>query len=233
MNRIDRLFGITTMLQSKKYVAAEQIADKFGISVRTVYRDIKALCEQGIPVSFEQNRGYFLVTGYFLPPVSFSPEEANALLLMEKMTYGFADKSIHAHYTTAMQKVKSVLRSPEKDRMEQMTSNIRIRVSDHFLGNADYLATLQSAISNMHILEVQYRNNAGITTLRQAEPIGLVFYAGAWHMIAWCHLRNEYRDFKVIHIQQLTATGKPFRKHPHISLNDYIARQQIPDICIA
>src|ERR1700761_6134352 len=99
MNRIDRLFGITTMLQSKKYVPAEKIADKFGISVRTVYRDIKALCEQGLPVSFEQGRGYFIVQGYFLPPVAFSQEEANALLLMEMIVSAFADKSIQAHYT--------------------------------------------------------------------------------------------------------------------------------------
>ena len=85
MNRIDRLFGMVTMLQSRKYVTTEQLAEKFGISVRTVYRDVKALSEQGIPVSYEPNRGYFLVQGYFLPPVSFSPEEANTLLLLEKL----------------------------------------------------------------------------------------------------------------------------------------------------
>ncbi len=227
MNRIDRLFGITTMLQSKKFVAAEQLADQFEISVRTVYRDIKALCEQGIPVSFEHGKGYFLVQGYFLPPVAFTKEEANALLLMEKMIYGFADKSIHTHYATALNKVKAVLRGPEKERIEQLTSQMKIRVSDHFAGNFDYLATLQSAISDRHIIELEYRNNCGITTVRQAEPIGLVFYAAAWHIIAWCHLRNEYRDFKVVHILSLKATGIPFRKEQHTSLNEYIAGQQL------
>ena len=81
MNRIDRLFGILTLLQSKKFVTGEKIAEKFNISVRSVYRDIKALNEQGIPVSFEPHRGYFIVNGYFLQPVSFSTEEANALLV--------------------------------------------------------------------------------------------------------------------------------------------------------
>lgn len=227
MNRIDRLFGITTMLQSKKYVPAEQLAEKFGISVRTVYRDIKALIEQGIPISFEQNRGYFLVQGYFLPPVSFTSEEANALMLMGKMIYGIADKSIHTHYNTALNKVKSVLRSPEKERLEQLNSRIRIRASAHFEGNFDYLSDLQSAISNRHIIEVVYRNNSGITTTRQLEPIGLTFYASAWHIIAWCHLRHEYRDFKVVHIQQFSATRIPFRKEQHITLNDYLATLQL------
>ncbi|HTN18244.1 MAG TPA: HTH domain-containing protein, partial [Chitinophagaceae bacterium] len=108
MNRIDRLFSILTFLQSKKYVPAEQIAEKFSISVRTVYRDIKALCESGIPVSFEASRGYFIVQGYFLSPVAFTTEEANALLLMENLAMGFSDRSIQQHYSAALRKVKSV-----------------------------------------------------------------------------------------------------------------------------
>ena len=99
MNRIDRLLGILILLQSKKFVQAEKIAERFHISVRTVYRDIKALVELGIPVSFETQKGYFVVQGYFLPPVSFSGEEANALLLSESLVYGFADKSIQVHQT--------------------------------------------------------------------------------------------------------------------------------------
>jgi predicted DNA-binding transcriptional regulator YafY len=96
MNRIDRLLGIVTFLQTKKYVQAEKIAVKFDISIRTVYRDIKALSELGIPVSFENSKGYFLVQGYFLPPVSFTNEEANALLLTEALVYGFADRNTAA-----------------------------------------------------------------------------------------------------------------------------------------
>jgi predicted DNA-binding transcriptional regulator YafY len=108
MNRIDRLFGMLTLLQSRKHVTADKIAEKFEISVRTVYRDIKALCEQGIPISFEPNKGYGVVQGYFLPPVSFNMEEANALLLMEAIVYGFSDKSIQEHYGNALNKVKAV-----------------------------------------------------------------------------------------------------------------------------
>jgi predicted DNA-binding transcriptional regulator YafY len=75
MNRIDRLFGITTLLQARKYTSAEQLAEQFGISVRTVYRDIRALGEQGIPISFEVGRGYFLVQGFFLPPSASRPKK--------------------------------------------------------------------------------------------------------------------------------------------------------------
>jgi predicted DNA-binding transcriptional regulator YafY len=228
MNRIDRLFGITIMLQSKKYVPAEKIADKFGISIRTVYRDVKALCEQGIPVSFEQNRGYFIVQGYFLPPVSFSSEEANALLLMETIVSAFADNSIQTHYTSALNKVKSVLRGAEKERLEQLTSRIKMHVPECFRGNFEYLATLQSAISGRQIVDMEYRKKDGITSLRQLEPIGLVFYGFAWHLIGWCHLRQDYRDFKVVRILRLMATDIPFKIEEHISLNEYIATMQMP-----
>lgn len=114
MNRIDRLFGILTLLQSKKYISADNIAERFNMSVRTVYRDVKALQEQGIPVGFEQHKGYFLVQGYFLPPVSFNMEEANALLLVESLVDGFADLSIRNHYSSALTKVKAVLKSAQK-----------------------------------------------------------------------------------------------------------------------
>lgn len=222
MNRIDRLFGILTLLQSKKYVAAENIAAKFGISVRTVYRDVKALCEQGIPVSFEQHRGYFIVQGFFIPPVSFSSAEANALLLMESLVYGFADKSIKKHYSSALNKIKAVLRSSQKENLEFLDENIKLQLPSCINNDFDYLAPLQQAITLRTIVDLEYRNNKNEISRRAVEPIGLVFYAFSWHLIAWCHMRSDYRDFKINRILKVRDTGEPFRKTDHINLNDYM-----------
>src|SRR5688572_30241288 len=156
MNRIDRLFGILTLLQSKKFVTAENIAEKFGISIRTVYRDVKSLCEQGIPVSFEPHKGYFLVQGFFLPPVSFTSEEANALLLMEKVIEGFADKSIWKHYSTALNKIKSVLRGPQKEQIEALSNNMRFQAPACFAPDYEYLSALQTAIATRTIIQLEY-----------------------------------------------------------------------------
>ena len=117
--------GIVTVLQSKKFVTAEHIAVKYSISVRTVYRDIRALTEIGVPVSFENGRGYFIVQGYFLPPVSFSKEEANALILMSAVTQRFSDVSIKKHYESALNKVTAVMRGSEKDKAEQLQEQIK------------------------------------------------------------------------------------------------------------
>jgi predicted DNA-binding transcriptional regulator YafY len=222
MNRIDRLFGILVLLQSKKYVAAEKIADKFQISVRTVYRDIKALCEQGIPVSFEASKGYFIVQGYFLPPVAFNSEEANALLLMESVVSGFTDKSIQAHYSSALNKIKSVLRHSQKENVEFLEQQTKFQLPERLVNDYEYLSPLQSAISAKQVIAFDYKNNKEEVSRREAEPIGLIFYAFSWHLIAWCHLRNEYRDFKVSRILKIRNTGEPFGKKDHISLNDYM-----------
>ncbi|MFL5786946.1 MAG: helix-turn-helix transcriptional regulator [Flavisolibacter sp.] len=222
MNRIDRLFGILTLLQSKKFVSAEKISEKFRISIRTVYRDVKALGDQGIPVSFEQGKGYFVVQGYFLPPVSFSSEEANALLLMESIVFGFADKSIRNHYSNALNKIKSVLKSAQKEKLEHLNNNTRIKMPACFINDFEYLSLIQDAITCRTIIELEYKNNNNEVSKREVEPIGLVFYSFTWHLIAWCHIRNDYRDFKVVRILKVKNTGQTFHKTNHIELNDYM-----------
>ena len=226
MNRIDRLFGILTFLQSRKYVPAERIAEKFNISVRTVYRDVKALCEQGIPVSFEQGKGYCIMQGYFLPPVAFSSEEASALLLMESLVQGFADQSIGKHYSSALNKIKSVLRSSEKEKLERLNQQIRFQIPECFHKNYEYLSRLQAAISSHRMLDLEYQNKNNEVSRRLVEPIGLVFYAFNWHLIGWCHMRSDYRDFKVTNILRLTSTDQPFQKVDHIELEEYM--KQLP-----
>jgi len=223
MNRIDRLFGILTLLQSRKYISAEKIAERFDMSVRTVYRDIKALGEQGIPVSFEQNKGYFLVQGYFLPPVSFNMDEANALLLVESLVNGFADNSIRSHYSSALTKVKAVLKTSQKEKLETMNQHIKLQVPERLSFNYEYLSLIQKAISDKQMIELDYKNAKEEISKRQVEPIGLIFYAFSWHLIAWCHFRNQYRDFNLTRIICLKNLEKSFLKTEHMPLSDYMS----------
>jgi predicted DNA-binding transcriptional regulator YafY len=222
MNRMDRLLGILTLLQSKKYVPAEKIAEKFSISIRTVYRDVKALVELGIPVSFEAPKGYFVIQGYFLPPVSFSSEEANALLLSESLVYGFADRSIQKHYSNALNKVKAVLRSQQKEKLDLLTDSIRMQMHPNLVMDVEWLSLLQHSISVKTIVEIEYKDNKEQHSRRQLEPIGLIFYAFNWHLIGWCHTRTDYRDFKVSRITRLRDTAMPFKKAKHTEIGEYM-----------
>jgi predicted DNA-binding transcriptional regulator YafY len=209
-------------MQAKKYVSAEQIAGKFGISVRTVYRDVKALGEQGVPVGFVQGKGYFVVQGYFLPPVSFTTDEANALLLIEQLVRGFSDNSIRKQYASALAKVRSVLHSKQKETLENLDENIRLQLPSRLNHDFSYLSALQQAISAKTLIRLDYCSISGETSRRVAEPIGLVFYAFSWHLIAWCHLRRDYRDFKISRILEVRPLDLPFEKADHISMNDYM-----------
>jgi predicted DNA-binding transcriptional regulator YafY len=222
MNRIDRLFGIMTLLQSRKFVKAIFLAEKFDISIRTVYRDIKSLEELGIPLSFEQTKGYFIVQGFFLPPLSLSMDEANALILMASLSDKFADKSIDKNCQSALIKLRAILKASDKDKAEIISSNIRIWVPPGELPETDFLSTIQKAIVDKKIIEIEYTNNQNEKSKRELEPIGLTFYSNQWHLISWCWNKNEYRDFKVKMISKLTETSKPFIKTQHLTINEYI-----------
>lgn len=222
MNRIDRLFGILTILQSKKFVTAGYLADKYEISVRTVYRDIRALEELGIPVSFEQPKGYFIVQGYFLPPLSLTIDEANALILMASLSEKFADKSIDKQCKNALTKLKAILRYGDKEKAELISSNISIWTATEDNFNNEYISTIQKAIVNKSIIEIEYTNNQNQFSKREVEPIGLAFYSNQWHLIGWCWKRKEYRDFKIKMISKLSDSYKPFRKTEHFTINEYI-----------
>lgn len=222
MNRIDRLFGISTVLQSRRFTTAEQLSKHFNISLRTVYRDLRSLNEQGIPICFEPNKGYYLINGYFLSPVSFSLEEANALILVEHLLNAFSDKSIQNQYQSALLKVKAVLKPIQKEKIELLANNIKFQIPERLTNDYEHLSALQTAILNKTLLQFNYQDAKEELSTRKVEPIGLIFYAFSWHLIAWCHLRNDYRDFKVSRILDIRILDEPFIKDDHISITDYM-----------
>ena len=99
-------------------------------------------------------------------------------------------------------------------------------IYNHLLPDTHYLSTIQNAINNQTILRIEYENASEETTLRDVEPIGLTFYSLNWHMIAWCHLRKDYRDFRISRIRQLKDTMMPFRKSDHVSLHEFLKQME-------
>ena len=223
LNRIDRLHAILTHLQSKKRVTAQEIADRFNISLRTVYRDVKALEESGVPVIGEAGSGYTVMEGYRLPPVMFTQEEASALLLGAKLAEQQTDASIKKHFLAALYKIKAVLRTSDKEHMDTIDDQIVVysRIpADNFSGR--YLVDLQKALGDKKVIAIRYQSNDEEVTQRQVEPIGLCYYGQAWHLIAWCRLRNNYRDFRVTRIQSMQLLEETFELDSHPSLQEYM-----------
>jgi predicted DNA-binding transcriptional regulator YafY len=225
VNRIDRLHAILTHLQSKKKVTAQEMADRFNISLRTVYRDVKALDESGVPVIGEAGTGYTIMEGYRLPPVMFTQEEASALLLGAKLAEQFTDGSVRRHFNVALFKIKAVLRSPDKEYVDKLTEHIEIlsRYSPDSDSPSQHLSLLQQAVVHKKIVQLRYRSNLKEeVTTRKVEPIGLVHYGSAWHLVAWCHLRNDYRDFRMSRMLSVTLEDAFFDPSSHPSIREYI-----------
>jgi predicted DNA-binding transcriptional regulator YafY len=227
MNRIDRLHAILTHLQSKRKVTAQEMADRFQISLRTVYRDVKALDESGVPVIGEAGSGYTIMEGYRLPPVMFTQEEASALLLGAKLAEQFTDGSVKRHFNAALFKIKAVLRSPDKEYVDSLTEHIEIlsRYAPDMDSPQQNLSLLQQAVVNKKIVHLQYRSNLKEeVTRRKVEPIGLLHYGNAWHLIGWCHLRNDYRDFRMSRMLGVTVDDHGFDPAVHPSIREYIEK---------
>ncbi|MBI3519064.1 MAG: YafY family transcriptional regulator [Bacteroidetes bacterium] len=225
MNRIDRVTAILIQLQSKRIVKAQDIAERFNISLRTVYRDIRTLEEAGIPLVGETGVGYSIMDGYRLPPVMFTIDEATAFLTAEKLVEKLTDASTDESYKSAMYKIKSVLRSTEKDYLETMDHHIEVLDNPYIPKERTAHNSLQpilKSIAEKKVLSIHYfANHSQENTSRNIEPVG-IFYSGSnWHLLAFCQLRNDYRDFRIDRIQQITSTPLPFKKE-HPSLKSFL-----------
>jgi len=227
MNRIDRISAILIHLQSRRIVKASEIAERFNISLRTVYRDIRSLEEAGVPLMGEAGVGYSIMDGYRLPPVMFTREEATAFLTAEKLMERLTDPSSDGHYKSAMYKVRSVLRVAEKDFLENIDGHIEVLKSRRGAPiklDLNPLQLILKAIGERNVLSIHYfAMHSQQKTERYIEPVGVFYQDNYWHLVAWCRLRKDYRDFRLDRISDIALTGERFRTlHPN--LNDFISR---------
>mgnify|MGYP000692174997 CR=1 FL=1 len=231
MNRFDRITAILLQLQTKRLLTAQELADQFDVSLRTIYRDIRTLETAGVPIISEAGLGYFLDKGYKLPPVMFNQQEAFALFVAEKFIRDQADEDTKKAYKNALTKIKSVLNTQEKDHLESLNKRLDVQSYYHQTGRmklnnqAPWLTDIQHALAKSQLLEIdyftQYRQQ---NSSRIIEPIGLYFYSKHWHLIAWCRMRNDYRDFRLDRIQSLENKAEWFDQRSRGDLNTYLDR---------
>lgn len=230
MNHIERLNAILIHLQSKRIVKASEIAERFGVSLRTVYRDIRALEASGVPIGAEAGVGYFLMENYKLPPVMFTREEASALLFGEKLIEKMSDDQMKFEFRSAITKVKAILNPEEKDRLEKLNGQISVLHYTSSTSNFNrlFLSEIQQALVSKSVLEIDYQAGYGAPpTKRLIEPIGLCNYSRRWHLFAWCRLRNEYRDFRLDRINNLRICTETFKGKQHLTMDDFIKQMNV------
>lgn len=224
MNRIDRLTGMILLLQGQRVITAEQIAEHFEISVRTVYRDLSALGEAGVPIIAEAGIGYSLMRGYHMPPVMFTEEEAAALFMSGEVTEQVADESLKQSLRSALLKIKSVLPQEKRDYLARLKNVIGVWFRRG--GNEDKkisLMPVQDAVVRRRCIALRYDTaGKGKITTRVVEPLGLVFYSRQWHLIAWCRLRKDFRDFRLDRLAGWEVLDECYHGHAGFSVKDFL-----------
>ena len=224
MNRIDRLVAILIHLQGRRVTRAEEIAEEFATSIRTVYRDIAALAEAGVPIVGEAGVGYSIMRGYHLPPVHFTTEEATALVTAGMLMDRFADSSLMSSMASALGKIRAVLPPDRQDHVARLERRMSLRSTRQPSQPAN-LFLIQKALADRTVLRISYRGSGATEPLRrEVEPLGLTYYGDRWHLIAWCRVRQDYRDFRTDRIQAIGSSSEQFGPHEDFSLNDFLRR---------
>lgn len=225
MIRVIRLSAILTYLKSKRLNRAQDLAAHFDVSLRTIYRDIKALQAAGVPIGSKTGSGYFIMEGYILPPVMFTETEANALIMAKKMLTYLREDSLIKDYEGALIKIRSVLKHRQKEKLELLEERIYQSINTVVLPS-NLLSSVQLAIINNQILCIKYHSiYKDEITIRHIEPLAVYFTDQSWVAIAFCQLRNEFREFRfdrILHLQQLTSA---LRTRRAFSLSEYLQKK--------
>lgn len=212
-SRLSRLTATLTLLLSRRLVTATALSKKFGVSVRTVYRDIRALEEAGVPIVTEEGKGYSIVDGYKLPPIMFTEEEAYALVTSEQIILRNKDSSLKKGYSAAIAKIRAVLNATSQEQTELLGGRMYIH-KNHVPDTSDSLMTLQKALTGHRLVRMRYQAADGEETVREIEPFAIYHSPQEdWTLVAYCRLRGDFRSFRLDRITGLEVMQAHFEPH--------------------
>lgn len=226
--RLSRLTSILLKLQARPFVGVREMAEAFGVSKRTIYRDLIALEEAGVPLVVEEGRGYGLVDGYVIPPVMFTESEANALIVAEKMIARTKDASLISEFGKAIEKIKSVLDHEEQEKADFLAERTIIGTNWGNERTSSHLSDIQKALTHHQALKISYlKAGAETPTERIVEPFAIYHNTSEqWVLIAWCRLREDFRSFRLDRMVSLRLLAETFAPHK-MSLAEYVEIQRI------
>jgi predicted DNA-binding transcriptional regulator YafY len=210
------------LLQSRRVVTAAEMATYFEVTERTIYRDLAALAEGGVPILGEAGVGYSLMRGYRLPPVMFSSEEAAALVTGGMLAEQMTDQSVRGPMRTALVKLTAILPAELQCRTHRLRDVMSVQSRKPASGVVP-LSRVQAATADRQLLRLTYKDDTrGETVDRDVEPLGLVYYLQEWHLIAWCRLQNAVRDFRVDRITHCETLPELLPKRADFDLQAYL-----------
>ena len=220
MRRADRLFEIVQLMQSRRFMTAERLAEALEVSPRTIYRDIRDLMATGVPIEGEAGVGYTLHRKFDMPPLMFDSEEIQALLLGARIVQSWADSDLAEAAKRALIKVEAVL--PEHLRPQMSEATLFAPKIPERNPAAANLGILRGAIDQSTKVRFDYTRLDGEGSARTVRPLGLFFWGTVWSLAAWCEMRKDFRNFRVDRMAKLAALEESFMPEPGRRLGDYL-----------
>lgn len=227
-NRTERLFNIILLLQNRPNLSSRALAERFGVSRRTIFRDLRALGEAGVPLTYAGEGGYEILEGYQLHPLMLSAREAAILLVGTDFMKTQADESLRADAEQVALKIRAEL--PEE--VQEYVDRLRERtVLDPYWVSAvraekaaeGHWQKIAEAIARQHSVAMQYFvQSRGELTQRRIDPLGLVYYTDHWNVIAFDHLRGDIRSFRLDNIERIQISTVRFRWPAGFDLEAYL-----------
>jgi predicted DNA-binding transcriptional regulator YafY len=220
--RADRLFQIVQILRGRRLTTAALLAERLGVSERTVYRDIRDLSLSGVPVEGEAGSGYRLLSGFDLPPLMLTNRESEALIVAIRLLKTWGGESLSKALESAQEKVLAIL--PEESRRKAEQTRIYapdIALQPHSRSGFD---VIHQAISAQRVLSLHYRDEAGQLSWRDVQPLGLFFWGEHWLLAAWCERRDDYRCFRLDRCLNINLTDRRFSESADRSLADFLRK---------
>jgi predicted DNA-binding transcriptional regulator YafY len=223
MRRADRLFQIVNVLRRRRTATtATHLAERLGVSERTVYRDIRDLILSGTPIDGEAGVGYRIRAGYDLPPLMFDRDEIQALVLGARIVRQFGDPALARACDAILVKVAAVV---PKDLVSLVAETQLFVPSTIGAGrSADALTVAREALNARRKLDLSYAKADGAATRRTVRPLGIFFWGQIWTLAAWCELRQDFRNFRLDRIAASTLLDGTFEDEAGKTLRDMLAR---------
>ncbi len=223
MRRADRLFQIVQLIRGRRLSTAAHLARRLEVSPRTVYRDIADLQHQGVPIEGEAGVGYRLGSGFELPPLMFSQDEAKALVASVRMAQAWQDPALAKAAEVALGKILSVLPMAARVAAQSMAVYAPPTGLEPDVQRA--LQIVREATQGRRKLLVQYRDVNEQSTQRTLRPLGCFYWGKVWTLASWCETRHDFRSFRLDRMAQvelLEGPGGTFRDEPGKTLADFL-----------
>ena len=229
--RTERLFATILLLQNRPNLTSRDLADHFGVSRRTIFRDLKALSESGVPLTYSEGGGYEILEGYQLPPLMLTAREAATLLVGTEFMRLQSDASLREDAGEVSLKIRSVLPREIREYVDRLSENTVLdpywshAVQSEGVESGKWFKLSEAVARSRKVIMEYFVESRQELTQRRVDPLGLVYYTDHWNLIAFDHLRDEIRNFRLDRIEEMFVLTERFERPEAFDLQSYLEQE--------